>query len=87
VEKEKARKKMAKRNRKVEQKKVMGSVQIQEKQKAKIILKEEYVNKQSKNSICFYMQILFIFLLCTVRCYKEIYRDRVRGEVEMSIVW
>ncbi len=41
--KEKVRKKVAKRNNKVEQKKVKKSVQVQEKQKARIILKEECV--------------------------------------------
>ncbi len=57
MEKEKASKKVAKRKRKVDQKKVIESVQIQEKKKATIILKEECVNIQIKNA-CFYMQIL-----------------------------
>ncbi len=49
---EKARKKVAKRKGKVEPKKVMESVQIQEKEKkkARIILKDECVNIQSKNA-------------------------------------
>jgi hypothetical protein len=71
VEKEKARKKVAKRNRKVEPKKVVESVQIQEKQKVRIILKEECVIIQSKNASWFFlnMQILnsTLYILCCVQ--------------------
>jgi hypothetical protein len=81
LEKEKARKKIAKRKRKVEPKKVMESVQIQEKQKVRIIQKEECVIIQSKNASCFYMQILNCTLhvhFCCVQ-YVVIKRQIERG--------